>query len=358
MNTKITYTIAEHKGKSIILIQFPYNKQLSEKIKKTTGAKWSATHKSWYVPNNSTYREKFNLTQASQTSKEALLKIGTINQTHFLKYRQTLELKGYSPSTIKTYSLEFATFLSILKQQDASLLNASKLRSYFLYCHQVLKLNENHIHSRLSAIKFFYEQVLKKEKLFIDIPRPKKQKQLPKILSARDIQKIIAQTNNLKHRVILKLCYGMGLRVSEIVNLKIKDIDSKRMQVFIQKAKGKKDRIVSLPQSILEELRQYYKTYQPQIYLFEGQYGGQYSIRSVQNIFKNATEKAKINKKVSIHSLRHSYATHLLEYGTDISYIQKLLGHNSIQTTLIYTHVSNKEIGKVISPLDRLPNKK
>jgi site-specific recombinase XerD len=146
----------------------------------------------------------------------------------------------------------------------------------------------------------------------------------------------------------------MGLRVSEIVNLKITDIDSGNMQVFIERAKGKKDRYANLPESILEQLRTYYKQYKPTKYLFEGQYGEQYSIRSAQQVFKTAMKKAKINKEVGIHGLRHSFATHLLENGTDIKFIQELLGHNDIKTTLRYTHVSEKSLKKIKSPLDNM----
>ena len=146
----------------------------------------------------------------------------------------------------------------------------------------------------------------------------------------------------------------MGLRVSEIVNLKIEDIDSKSMRVLISKAKGKKDRYVNLPESILPQLRDYYREFRPKEFLFEGQDGGKYSVRSAQNVFKNAMKKAGIHKTVGIHSLRHSYATHLLEYGTDISLIQKLLGHNQISTTLNYTKIVDKHLRKVESPLDRL----
>lgn len=146
----------------------------------------------------------------------------------------------------------------------------------------------------------------------------------------------------------------MGLRVGEVVNLKVTDIDSKAMQVFIERAKGKKDRYANLPQSILEQLRAYYQAYKPCKYLFEGQYGEQYSTRSVQQVFKNAMLKAKINKDIGIHGLRHSFATHLLENGTDIKFIQELLGHNDIKTTLRYTHVSRQSLKNVKSPLDTI----
>ena len=177
---------------------------------------------------------------------------------------------------------------------------------------------------------------------------------MPKVIAPADIKKLFEATENLKHNTMLKLCYGLGLRVSEIVNLKITDIDSASMQVFIERAKGKKDRYVNLPESILPQLRTYFIEYKPKLYLFEGQYGGQYSSRSAQQVFRNAMQKAKINKTVGIHSLRHSFATHLLEQGTDIRFIQELLGHNDIKTTLIYTEVSNKNLRKIISPLDNL----
>ena len=146
----------------------------------------------------------------------------------------------------------------------------------------------------------------------------------------------------------------MGLRVSEIINLKIIDIDSVEMRVFIERAKGKKDRYVNLPESILEQLRFYYKEYKPKDYLFEGQYGGQYTTRSVQQFFRKSLDTAKILKKQGVHSLRHSYATHLLENGTDIRFIQELLGHSNIKTTLLYTKVTDLSLRKIISPLDKL----
>lgn len=188
----------------------------------------------------------------------------------------------------------------------------------------------------------------------MEIPRPKKPYTLPKVLSSQDVAKLFEVTTNHKHRLLLKLCYGMGLRVSEIINLKISHIDSHRMQVLIAAAKGKKDRYVTLPDSVLEEMRDYYLAYQPKNYLFEGQYGEQYSVRSAQCVFHNAMHKAHINKPFGIHSLRHSYATHLLEYGTDISLIQQLLGHNNLKTTQIYTHVSQRNLMKVKSPLDSI----
>ncbi len=187
------------------------------------------------------------------------------------------------------------------------------------------------MNSKINAIKFYFEQVLHQPQMFFDIPRPKKPLLLPKTLTKKEITKLLKVTNNFKHLLILKLCYVIGLRVSEIVNLKIEHIDSENMRVFIPGAKGKKDRYTNLPQTVLEPMCEYYKVFKPTDWLFEGQHGGQYSVRSVQAIFKNAMKKAKINKTIGIHGLRHSYATHLIESGADIRFIQDLLGHNSIK---------------------------
>jgi integrase len=208
--------------------------------------------------------------------------------------------------------MEFSQLLYILKNTHVDILTPERLRAYFLYCVTKLNLSENIIHNRINAIKFYFEQILHHEKLFFEeIPRPKKKSSLPKVFSKGEIVKIFDQVDNIKHLTMLKLCYGMGLRVSEIVNLKVTDIDSERMLVRIENAKGKKDRYVTLPSSILDDLRNYYKSYRPKMYLFEGQYGGQYSIRSVQAVFKKAMQKAKINKVVGIHGLRHSYTVRL-----------------------------------------------
>ncbi len=233
-------------------------------------------------------------------------------------------------------------------------LTSERLRRYMLHCTHVLKLSEATLHSRLNAIKFYVEKVLHLEKFFVDIPRPKKPRTLPKHLSQHDVKRLFDQTTNLKHNTMLRLCYGMGLRLSELVGLKVQHIDGGNMQVHICRAKGKKDRYVPLPTSILEQLRAYFRTYRPKEYLFEGQYGGAYTTRSAQAVFKQAMHKAGINKDIGIHGLRHSYATHLLEAGTDIGFIQKLLGHEDIKTTLLYAQVTNRNLKQIKSPLDSL----
>lgn len=344
--------IITHKKEKRIAVYFEKNTDLIARIKKIEGSRWSQSLLAWHVPDTDQNRVRFKILLSE--GKSALSQIQDNNQLVLKRFIEEIQLKGYSGSTLKTYRNEFGIYLNFLRETPAESCTSEDIRNYILYCINELKLSEATVHSRINAIKFYYEQVLRRERFLLEIPRPKKPLKLPKVIAPSDIKKLFEATSNLKHNTMLKLCYGLGLRVSEVVNLKITDIDSKSMQVFIERAKGKKDRYVNLPTSILPQLRTYFIKYKPKIYLFEGQYGGQYSSRSAQQVFKNALLKAKINKTVSIHSLRHSFATHLLEQGTDIRFIQELLGHNDIKTTLLYTEVSDKSIRKIISPLDNL----
>jgi len=350
-NYKFSFGIKDKSA--VIWIECPYKTELIEHLKKHTTARWSCSVKNWHVPDNDQYRELFEL-ETKIISQNTYHSVEEVNKPALQRYIDELQLKGYSPNTIKTYTFEFMQLLKILKDYPVETLSPEKLRSYFLYCINELRLSENMIHSRMNAVKFYFEKVLHREKFFMEIPRPKKPSTLPKALSTNDVKKMLNALDNKKHLLMLKLCYGMGLRVSEIVNLKISDIDSSRMQVLVSRGKGKKDRYVNLPESVLLELRSYYAEFKPKEYLFEGQYGGQYAIRSVQQVFKNAMNKAKITKRVGVHSLRHSYATHLIEQGTDIRFVQELLGHNDIKTTLVYTSLTDQTKRKIKSPLDSL----
>lgn len=352
-DTRYSFSQGSHKGKQVIWISFGKIPELIAYLRANTKARWSASQKKWYVADTPHYRELFGL-PVEITGKTALSKIHLVNLPEFKRFQEHLLLKRYSNNTVRTYSTEFAQLLYILKSVPVQELSPERLRSYFLYCHEKLQLSENEIHSRMNAVKFYFEQVLHRPKMFFDIPRPKKKLLLPKMLNKNEIRKMIASVENPKHKLMLKVCYGMGLRVSEVAALKIADIDSTEMLVRIEQGKGKKDRIVALPESLLQELRSYYLEYRPKVYLFENPNGGSYSVRSVQAVFKKAKDKAGIKKKIGIHGLRHSYATHLLETGTDIRFIQELLGHNSIKTTQIYTHVTDISKSRIKSPLDDL----
>ena len=214
------------------------------------------------------------------------------------------------------------------------------------------------LNQAINALKFYYGTMLKK-KLVYEVKRPRKDKNLPVVLSQEEVAKILSSVDNIKHKVILMLMYSAGLRVGEVVKIKPEDIDAKRMLIFIQGAKGRKDRYTMLSETALEVLREYWKEYRPQKWLFPGQNReGYITTRTVEKIFSNACEAAKILKTVTAHNRRHSFATHLLESGTDLRYIQEILGHKSSKTTEIYTHVSTKDIRRIKSPLDSLNLKK
>ncbi len=255
-------------------------------------------------------------------------------------YLQKLKLKRYANSTVKNYVHSFEAFINYYKDVELLNLNENDVRTYLQKLIQEERSN-SYINIAINAIKFYYEMVLGMPNRFYAIERPRKEYKLPKVLSKEEILSIIDHTNNIKHRCIISLLYSAGLRRSELLNLTMKDIDSKRMVIKVKQAKGNKDRYTVLNKKVLEDLRIYYKTYNPKVYLFEGLViGKKYSSSSVLKIVRQAAEKAKIEKRVSPHMLRHSFATHLLESNVDLRYIQLLLGHNSTKTTEIYTHVA------------------
>jgi site-specific recombinase XerD len=284
-------------------------------------------------------------------------KIHSVNAHVIPAMEQQLKLKAYSPSTIRTYLQEITHLLGLLKNIPADDLTPEHLKRYLVYCSQEMKLKENTLHSRINALKFYYEQVLGREKFFWEIPRPKKQFLLPKVLGEDEVARLFNALPNLKHKAMLFTVYSAGLRVSELAALKIRDIDSSRMQIRIENAKGKKDRYVNLSPVLVDVLRSYIRTNKPKpkLYLFESEQTGEaYPTRTIQRIFQLAKDKARISKQVGIHSLRHSFATHMLEKGIDIKYIKDLLGHFSIKTTEIYLHVKKEQLVNIISPLDDL----
>ena len=247
--------------------------------------------------------------------------------------------------------------MQILKSRPVDTLTAEEIRRYILYCVNDLHLSANTINSRLNSIKFYFEQVLHQTKIFVDLPRPQRPFLLPNVLAEQEMGRLFNAINNKKHKAILFTAYSAGLRVSEVTNLKLTDIDAERMQLFIQNAKGQKDRFVMLSPIVLDVLRNYVKELRPKPvkYLFEGAIAGEaYGIRSAQKIFNEAKKMAGIRKKITFHGLRHSFATHLLEKGVDVKYIQELLGHFSIKTTQRYLHVAREQLVNIKSPFDEI----
>lgn len=271
-------------------------------------------------------------------------------------YTEMMRLKNYSPHTISTYRNWFAFFMNCFPGRKPSAIIKNEIMDMLVRFRNSEKWSATSQNQLINAIKFFYEHLLNRPREYYALPRAQRVYMLPTVFSEEEILRIIRSTSNLKHKSIICLAYSAGLRISEIVQLKMRDIDRERMVITLRGAKGRKDRQVMLSPVLLELLGTYYKREEckPKVWLFEGQYGGQYSTRSIDEIMKKAKKLAGVTKKGSIHALRHSFATHLLEGGTDLMTIKELLGHNSLRTTGIYTHVSKRQIGKVQSPLDKL----
>ncbi len=348
-----------HNNQARIALHFEYSKAANERVRLLTGVKWSHTLKVWHVPDNDVYRKQFKLparnitAQHIATKKESILRLNAQEQKQLLEFENLLRIKKYSESTLKSYRAEFSVFLRTASGRvDVDTLTEAQLSGYLLYLIQKKTYGESQLNLAVSALKFYYEKVSHQPRLHFDLPRPRKRHPLPKVIDKQSVIKLLNAPDNIKHKTMLMCAYAAGLRVSEVAHLKVTDIDSKRMTINIVQSKGKKDRLVMLGEKLLAQLRSYFKEYKPKEYLFEGQYGGAISPRTIQEVFTAAKKKAGIKQPVGIHSLRHSFATHLHESGIDIKYIGDLLGHKDVKTTSIYTHVSKREIGKIKSPLD------
>lgn len=341
--------LIKHRNEKRIAVYFEKNAELIVRIKKLEDAKWSQSLKAWHVPDTEDNRVRFKiaLISASLPSMEGIEQIE--------KFKQWLRSKRYSESTVTTYSEALKSFLVFYREKPVAEINNEDVIIYnngYILKNNLSASYQNQI---INSIKLFFKTI-RETKIMVDkIHRPKRAKVLPNVLSKEEIKLILNAHSNIKHKMMLSLIYSCGLRCGELLALKPVNIDSKRNIVLIKNAKGKKDRIAPLSPKILEMLREYYKLHKPTTFLFEGQIKGQpYDSRSLQLILKQALQKTGIKKPVTLHWLRHSYATHLLESGTDLRYIQELLGHSSSKTTEIYTHVSTKSIQQIKSPFDDL----
>lgn len=274
---------------------------------------------------------------------------------HIKAFKSYMLFKRYSENTIKVYTnaleLFFRFFLDrkpeSLTNEDVTFFNES-----YIFKKNLSSSYQNQV---INAIKLFYRNRFNRSIVVDYIQRPRREKRLPNVLSKSEVKAILDSPTNLKHRAMLSLIYACGLRRGELLHLRLTDIHSDRHLLFIHQSKGKKDRMAPISQKVIDLLRDYYKAYKPRTWLFEGQSPGEpYSERSLQLVLKGAVKKAGNKKPISLHWLRHSYATHLLESGTDIRYIQELLGHSSSKTTEIYTHVSTKNLQRIRSPFDDL----
>lgn len=364
-------------GKERLKLYFGYDKEIIDLIKTIPGARWHPGEKCWHISVLAGGVEKLNRRfegklrfklddrtvgrEADLPGDRAVRRSGEVLFDRDARlnlvpdeFIKTLTLKNYAPNTIRTYRTMLQEFLLFYRNLDPGKITEEQIRDYLLYLIEKRDVSISYQNQSINAIKFYYEQVLGRPVRTYYIQRPKKQKVLPNVLSEKEVQLILNSTENLKHKAILSLIYSAGLRRGELINMKINDIDSKRMYVIIRQGKGRKDRYSILSQKVLELLRRYFKEYKPKEWLFEGQFGAQYSETSIFNILKAAVTKAGIRKRVTVHTLRHCFATHLLEHGVDLRYIQELLGHSSPKTTEIYTHITQRGLGKIISPLDNM----
>lgn len=342
-----TAKLVTHHAKPRIAVYFEKNADWIARIKKLEDARWSQTLKAWHVPDNEENRKRFKLELPIVLSEVHLQKIE--------QFKQWLNSKRYSPNTIKTYSEALHTFLKYYHDKPIEQITNEDVIAFnndYILKNNFSSSFQNQV---VNSIKLFFSQIQGANINVELVHRPKREKLLPNVLSKQEIKQILNAPTNIKHKAMLSLIYACGLRRSELLNLKPNDIDSKRGIIIIRQAKGKKDRIAPLSEKILVMLREYYQSFKPITWLFEGQeIGNQYSEKSLESVLKQALAKCKITKPVSLHWLRHSYATHLLENGTDLRFIQEILGHKSSKTTEIYTHVSTKSLQKIKSPFDDL----
>ncbi len=339
--------LVKHKNENRIAVYFKKNMDWNSRIKKQPDARWSHTLNAWHLPDTEVNRQKYGLAQAKTSDKDYQKEI-----TEFIKW---LRSKRYSENTIKTYADALKSFLTFFSSKSLNEITNEDVICYNI--EYILKkgLSASYQNQIVNALKLFFITRLNTKIDIEKIHRPKKSKTLPNVLSKEEVRLILNAHKNFKHRTMLCLIYACGLRRGELLKLRLADVDGKRGLLIIRQAKGSKDRIVPISEKIIEMLREYYKMYKPKVWLFEGHnVGEQYSEKSLQNVLKQALKKTKIKKSVTLHWLRHSYATHLLEAGTDIRYIQELLGHKSTKTTEIYTHVTTKSLQNIKSPFDDL----
>lgn len=346
-----------------IRLTFRYSKELVSLIKEFELYYYDKEGKCWTVPHTENILERLRVFCLNNNwkfeyvdiySDQKVISRSKVDDVIIpVCYIEQLKILRYSEYTLRNYCSAFKEYLSFFKGQSAESLSQHQIEKFLLYLIEDRHVSASYQNISINAIKFYYEKVLNNDRITVNIKRPVREKLLPEVLTEGEVELLINCTENLKHRCILMTLYSAGLRLGEVVKLKISDIDSKRMLILVRGGKGKKDRYTLLSENLLRLLKQYYLKERPKEWLFQGTFGGQYSMQSVQQIMADAVKRAGIRKHATVHTLRHSFATHLLENGTDLRYIQSILGHNSIKTTEIYTHITSKGIQGIVNPMDR-----
>lgn len=341
----------------------------SKLMKKIPGSQWIRTNKCWCIPyHKKSYaqlkcifgKEQIKILERQPMIKENKCSDWSKSQYSFLQYlgelnrlEERLRIQRYSFNTIKTYKNFFAQYLAYFPDKHPESLKKQDIIDFLMTNSKDKNWSDSSQNQAVNALKFYYEKVLGQDRSFYEF-RPRKSKRLPTVFSEEEVVQLFKVITNMKHKTILMMIYSAGLRIGESVMLRKEDINFFRKTVFIHSGKGKKDRYSVLSDKMIVLLKQYLETYSPDYWLFEGQDSGSYSTRSIQQIFRRAVAKSGINPYATVHTLRHSFATHLLERGMNLRYIQELLGHSSSETTAIYTHITRKARAKLCSPLDFL----
>ncbi len=360
---KVILSIFKHQHKNRIAVKFAYNYNLKETIKSFGYMYWSNTHKTFYTLYTKKNYDKLiknliaNTINFDNSLAEQFVKQNELTPTHNKElevFKSWMIQQRYSENTINSYHALLIIFFRFYKSKPILEINEADIVAF--NSNYIIKNNfsVSYQNQLMNALKIFYNKYNNTFFELNDIERPRKKTKLPEILSLKEVEILLNTVVNLKHKTLLCIIYSSGLRIGEALNLKLKDVDSQRMLLRLNEAKGNKDRYVPLSTNILEILRNYYKVYKPKEYLFEGKNNSKYSQSSARSILKVALRKTSIKKHITLHSLRHCYATHLLEAGTDIRFIQDILGHKSPKTTMIYTHVSSDKLKTIKSPFDKL----
>jgi integrase/recombinase XerD len=334
-----------------LIVKFAYHPDLVNLIRTISGRRWDSKQKVWLIPNRTEVLQQFQTVFQAYSIEWADL---DNPQQVIGQCSDELKLHGLSPKTQKAYLMHIRKFLSRITK-PLPIISETEIRQYLLELSEADQCSRSYHNQAISALKFLYGSVLKLPVTLQDIPRPKHDKKLPVVLGKETVARILKEVKNPKHLAVLMLVYAAGLRVSEVVGLKIDDLDKERQMIRVRSAKGRKDRYTMLSPLALEAVEKYRKIYHPEEWLFPGPDQTKHlNTRTVERVLEDARIKAGIKQNFSVHALRHSFATHLLESGVDLRYIQELLGHSSSKTTEIYTHVSQKHIKKIQSPLDSL----
>ena len=370
----IVFSKANHEGQEVLLVNFKYNLELREYLKKFKGIRWSTDLRSFYLPfdkqvTNSLFKylrakEYFIDYSALKTNKESKEAERSVNKvtigsgisldilSKINEFKRWMGQKRYSINTINTYESMLLLFFRFQHPREVNTITEKDIIRFNTDYIMANSYSCTYQNQAINAIKLFYRNQTNSQLIPEDLERPKKSRKLPDVLSLEEVKIILGLTANLKHRTLLSLLYACGLRIGEALKLKVRDIDKERRFMHVRSAKGAKDRYVPVPERMIALLNKYIESYAPDHFLFEGQNGGMYSAVSARQVLKRSLQKAGSRKSVTLHTLRHSHATHLLENGTDLRFIQELLGHNSPKTTMIYTHVSTTSLDKIKNPFN------